>query len=149
MGKHIHKKTNKKHGKSKKRTNTRNRRRKIKGGVSFNDAVTSHPISPNGYMNDPSHGGISSRTLPFSQLGGKTTRRRGKGKGKKSRKSKKMKGGSLTGTDLITGINTSGSNDALAFGGIGGSQYMMEKLSGGEMTTASNLTSENHLVPMV
>jgi hypothetical protein len=149
MVKSIRKKTYKKHGKSKKRTNTRNRRRKIKGGVSFNDAVTSHPIPANEYLNDPLRDGISSRTLTFSQTGGKSKHRRGKGKGKKPRKSKKMRGGSLIGTDLVTGVSTSNTNDVLAFGGVGGTQYMMQKLSGEEITTADNLTSDKQMVPMV
>ena len=98
MVKHIYKKTNKKRGKSKK-CSTCNRRRKIRGGVSFNEVVTSHPIPANEYLNDPSRDVITSRTLPFSQTGGKSKRRRGKGKGKKSRKSRKMKGGSLKGNN--------------------------------------------------
>lgn len=151
MGKHIYKKTNKKHGKSKsKKRNTRNRRNKMRGGVSFNSEVgTFRPIPYNEYLNDPSRDVITSRTLPFSQTGGKSKRRRGKGKGKKLRKSKKMKGGSLVGTDLVTGISTSNSNDVLAFGNTGGSEYMMQKLTGQEITTADNLSSARHMVPMV
>ena len=148
MVKHIYKKTNKKRGKTKK-CSTRNRRRKIRGGVSFNEVVTSHPIPANEYLNDPSRDVITSRTLPFSQTGGKSKRRRGKGKGKKSRKSRKMKGGSLTGTDLVTGVSTSNSNDVLAFGTTGGSEYMMQKMTGQEINTADNLSSDKHMVPMV
>jgi hypothetical protein len=146
MVKHIYKKSTKKRGKSKKRT-MRNRRRKMKGGVTFNDEVTIRPIPYNEYLNDPSRDVITSRTLPFSQTGGKSKRKRGKGK--KIRRSRKMKGGSLVGTDLVTGISTSNSNDVLAFGTTGGSQYMLQKLSGEEITTGENLTSDKHMVPMV
>jgi hypothetical protein len=148
MAKHIYKKSNKKRGKStvKKRA-TRNRRRKMKGGVSFNEAVTIRPIPYNEYLQDPSRQVIAARTLPFSQTGGKSKRKRGKGK--KNRRSKKMRGGSLVGTDLVTGISTSNSNDVLAFGTTGGTQYMMQKMGGEEITTADNLSSDKHMVPMV
>ena len=60
-----------------------------------------------------------------------------------------MRGGSLVGTDLVTGISTSNSNDVLAFGTTGGTQYMMQKMGGEEITTADNLSSDKHMVPMV
>ena len=49
---------------------------------------------------------------------------------KKVRKTKrrKMKGGSLIGTDLLTGSNTSDTNNVLAFGTTGGTQYMLNTL---------------------
>lgn len=147
MAKRIYKKSNKKRGKSKKRV-TRNRRRRMKGGVSFNEPITRGQVPYNEYLQDHSRQVIAARTLlPFSQTGGRSKRARGKGK--KNRKSKKMRGGSLVGTDLVTGISTSNSNDVLAFGTTGGTQYMLQKMTGEEITTADNLTSDKHMVPMV
>ena len=57
-----------------------------------------------------------------SKKGGKKTR--------KSRRKRKMKGGSLVSTDLVTGVSTSETNDVLAFGTSGGSVYMLDKLTG-------------------
>ena len=152
MHKRIYKKSLKKRIKGKKRA-TQNRRRKIRGGVSFNtEAGSFRPIPYNSYSGgDPSHDGISSRTLPFSQLGGKSKRKRGKKgkKGKNIRKSRKMRGGSLVGTDMVTGINTSSSNDTLAFGSTGGSQYMLDKMSGTEIPGGSALIPQSHMVPLV
>ncbi len=112
---------------------------------------TFRPIPYNEYLNDPSRDVISSRTLPFSQTGGKSKRKRSKKgkKGKKIRKSRKMRGGSLIGTDLVTGINTSNTNDVLAIGQTGGTDYMLRTLTGEEIPTATNLSSDITNVPMV
>ena len=64
------------------------------------------------------------KQLPYvgGPVGGKKTR--------KSRRKRKMKGGSLVSTDLVTGVSTSETNDVLAFGTSGGSVYMLDKLTG-------------------
>ena len=153
MNKRIYKKSLKKRIKGKKRS-TQNRRRKMKGGISFNTPIDSfRPIEYNHYSGgDPSRDVISSRTLPFSHTGGKSKRKRGKKgkKGKKVRKSRKMRGGgSLIGTDLVTGVSTANQNDVLAFGSTGASEYMVDKITGQEIPTANNLTPDNHMVPLV
>ena len=148
MNKRIYKKSAKNNIK-RRRKSTRNHRKKMRGGVTFNSPIDSfRPIPPNTYENDPSRDVTTARTLPFSQLGGKSKRKRGK-KGKNIRKSRKMRGGSLVGTDMVTGINTSSSNDVLAFGSTGGSQYMLDKMSGTEIPGGSALIPQSHMVPLV
>jgi hypothetical protein len=151
MNKRIYKKSAKNNIK-RRRKSTRNHRKKMRGGVTFNSPIDSfRPIPPNTYENDPSRDVTTARTLPFSQLGGKSKRKRGK-KGKKMkrvRKSRKMRGGSLVGTDMVTGVNTSSSNDVLAFGSTGGSQYMLDKMSGTEIPGGSALIPQSHMVPLV
>jgi hypothetical protein len=151
MNKRIYKKSAKNNIK-RRRKSTRNHRKKMRGGVIFNSPIDSfRPIPSNTYENDPSRDVTTARTLPFSQFGGKTKRKRGK-RGKKMkrvRKSRKMRGGSLVGTDMVSGINTSHSNNMLAFGTTGGSEYMLDKITGQEIPGGSALTPESHMVPLV
>ena len=149
MHKRIYKKSVKNRIKRKRRS-TRNRRRKIRGGVTFNSPIDSfRPIPQNTYDNDPSRDVTTARTLPFSQIGGKTKRKRGKKRRGQFRKSRKMRGGSLVGTDMISGINTTHSNNTLAFGTTGGSEYMLDKITGQEIPTGDNLMPDRHMVPLV
>jgi hypothetical protein len=58
-------------------------------------------------------------------------------------------GGSLIGTDLVTGVSTANQNDVLAFGSTGGSQYMVDKMTGTDIPAGSTLTPQTHMVPLV
>jgi len=73
--------------------------------------------------------------------GGKKTR--------KSRRKRKMKGGSLIGTDLLTGINTTDTNSALAFGTTGGTNYMLDTITAKEVNTGDYMSPDLKPVPMV
>ena len=85
MNKRIYKKSAKNNIK-RRRKSTRNHRKKMRGGVTFNSPIDSfRPIPPNTYENDPSRDVTTARTLPFSQFGGKTKRKRGK-RGKKMKR---------------------------------------------------------------
>lgn len=67
----------------------------------------------------------------------------------KSKKPRKMGGGSLIGTDLVTGTNTSNSNDVLAFGTTGGSEYIANTIMGERIDSNLITASQNKMVPMV
>jgi len=144
-------------GKTMKRT--RCNRRKMTGGVVFNTPTGSftNPIEYNRYEGgDPSRDVISSRNLPFSHVGGKTRRkcrnkrRTGKKLRRRRRKSRKIRGGggSLVGTDIATGVNTANTNQALAFGTTGGSEYILNTLTGKDVIDGDNLIPKDHMVPM-
>ena len=45
-----------------------------------------------------------------------------------------MKGGSLVGTDIVTGLNTTDTNSVMAFGTTGGTDFMKDTI-----TTAENI----------
>ena len=66
-----------------------------------------------------------------------------------SKKQRKMGGGSLVGTDLITGTNTSNTNDVFAFGTTGGSEYIASSVMGKSIDSNLITTSQNKMVPMV
>ena len=144
-------------GKTMKRT--RCNRRKMTGGVVFNTPTGSftNPIENNRYEGgDPSRDVISSRNLPFSHVGGKTRRkcrnkrRTGKKLRRRRRKSRKIRGGggSLVGTDIATGVNTANTNQALAFGTTGGSEHILNTLTGKDVIDGDNLIPKDHMVPM-
>jgi hypothetical protein len=80
-------------------------------------------------------------TEPTENKGGKKTR--------KSRRKRKMKGGSLIGTDLLTGINTTDTNSALAFGTTGGTNYMLDTITAKEVNTGDYMSPDLKPVPMV
>jgi hypothetical protein len=146
MGKAYKKKTSRKKptcGGKKKRFS----RRKMKGGVAFNTSFSTSslpsstyiPLNPN--VNDnPSWNQIDARLLP-AMKGGKKRR--------KSRRKRKMKGGSLIGTDLLTGINTTDTNSALAFGTTGGTNYMLDTITAKEVNTGEYMSPDLKPVPMV
>jgi hypothetical protein len=146
MGKAYKKKTSRKKptcGGKKKRFS----RRKMKGGVAFNTSFSTSslpssnyiPLNPN--VNDnPSWNQIDARLLPAIK-GGKKRR--------KSRRKRKMKGGSLIGTDLLTGINTTDTNSALAFGTTGGTNYMLDTITAKEVNTGEYMSPDLKPVPMV
>ena len=58
-----------------------------------------------------------------------------------------MRGGSLIGTDLLTGSNTSDTNDVLAFGTTGGTKYMLNTLNAEPINSASHLSSRTDVNP--
>lgn len=130
------------------------------GGTSFNEPLNLSKIPSADYIprneNDEPNP-ISSRILPPILGGGKKrrpkqTKGRKGGKGKKVtfKKSRRMKGGSLTGTDLVTGVNTTNSNDVLAFGTTGGTDYMYDKLSGSSIPSGAHMQStDDMMVPLV
>ena len=53
---------------------------------------------------------------------------RGGKKRRKSRRKRKMKGGSLVGTDIVTGLNTTDTNSVMAFGTTGGTDFMKDTI---------------------
>ena len=60
---------------------------------------------------------------------------------------KKMKGGSLIGTDLVTGINTTDTNAILAFGTTGGTEYMYNTLAGNSINSGPYMSSRTDVNP--
>ena len=160
--------TSKKGGKGYKRT------RKMKGGVSYNP-VFSTTLLPKGtyyelnnYNDDPSRPPevIDSRLLPTLKGGKKkNTRKRqqpnsfyvlttdfekkGGKKSRKSRRKRKMKGGSLVGTDLITGLNTTNTNSVIAFGTTGGTEYMYNTLAGKSIDSGPYMSPETPVEPVL
>jgi len=148
-GKRTISKRNGKHGR-KKRTI---RRRKMKGGVSFNDPVnpSNYPSYPlNMYNNgDPQRDIIDSRLLPNMTSGGrKKVSRRNRTKRSRRRRLHKMKGGSLMGTDLLTGLTTSTSNEMSSFGTTGGSNLMYDKITGSSIPDGPAIHSKPIMVPI-
>ena len=75
--------------------------------------------------------------------------KKGGKKARKSRRKRKMKGGSLIGTDLLTGINTTDTNSALAFGTTGGTNYMLDTITAKEVNTGEYMSPDLKPVPMV
>jgi hypothetical protein len=122
--------------------------RKMKGGVSFNPVFSTNQLPNNSYYDLNKYGGdpsrppdvVASRLLPNMTSGGKKSN-------KKRSHRKKMKGGSLIGTDLLTGINTQNTNSALAFGTTGGTNYMLNTLAAKEIPSGSYMSSETPLQP--
>ena len=62
------------------------------------------------------------KQLPYvgGPVGGKQAR--------KSRTKRKIKGGSLVGTDIVTGLNTTDTNSVMAFGTTGGTDFMKDTI---------------------
>lgn len=134
MGKPSKKKISRKktthHGKNKKLS-----RRKMKGGVAFNTSFSTSSLPSSTYIplnpdvnENPSWNQIDARLLPAMKGGRKTPKKRGGKKTRKSRRKLKMKGGSLVGTDIVTGLNTTESNNVMAFGTTGGTDFMKDTL---------------------
>lgn len=124
--------------KRKSRTVRKYGRRKMKGGVSFNASLNFSELPKDSYYPLNTYTGgdvqreiIDSRLLPNIVSGGKKrTSRRNRTKRSRRRRNRKMAGGSLMGTDLLTGLSTSTSNAALAIGTTGGTNLMYDKLTG-------------------
>jgi len=68
-------------------------------------------------------------------------------KARKSRRKRKMKGGSLIGTDILTGLNTTDTNSVLAFGTTGGTKYMLNELQAGPVESGPYLSSRTEVNP--
>ncbi len=80
-------------------------------------------------------------TTDFEKKGGKKSR--------KSRRKRKMKGGSLVGTDLITGLNTTNTNSVIAFGTTGGTEYMYNTLAGKSIDSGPYMSPETPVEPVL
>ena len=129
------------------------RRRKMKGGVSFNDPVnpSNYPSYPLNMYNggDPRNDMIDSRLLQNMTSGGrKKVSRRNRTKRSRRRRRHKMKGGSLMGTDLLSGLTTSTSNEMSSFGTTGGTNLMYDKITGSDISGGSALHAERVMVPI-
>ena len=129
------------------------RRRKMRGGVSFNDPVnpSNYPSYPLNMYNggDPQRDMIDSRLLPNMTSGGrKKVSRRNRTKRSRRRRRHKMKGGSLMGTDLLSGLTTSTSNEMSSFGTTGGSNLMYDKITGSDISGGSAMHAERVMVPI-
>lgn len=143
--------------------------RKMKGGVAFNTSFSTSSLPSGVYIPlnenvnaNPSWNQVDARLLP-SMKGGKRTRKNRRktrkvyfylkkvepSKNKKSRRKIKMKGGSLVGTDLVTGINTTDTNEVLAFGTTGGTNYMLDTLSAKQIDSGEFLSPDLRPIPMV
>ena len=70
-------------------------------------------------------------------------------KSRKSRRKRKMKGGSLVGTDIVTGLNTTDTNAALAIGTTGGTNYMLDTITAKEVSTGDYMSPDLRPVPLV
>ena len=130
------------------------RRRKMKGGVSFNDPVnpSNYPSYPLNMYNggDPRNDMIDSRLLQNMTSGGrKKVSRRNRTKRSRRRRRHKMKGGSLMGTDLLSGLTTSTSNEMSSFGTTGGTNLMYDKITGSSIPDGPALHTERVMVPIV
>lgn len=79
----------------------------------------------------------------------KTRKQSYKKRSVKSKKPRKMAGGSLIGTDLLTGINTSNTNDVFAFGTTGGSEYIANTIAGVHVDSSAITSTQDKMVPMV
>jgi len=130
--------------------------RKMKGGVAFNTSFSTSslpsssyiPMNPN--VNDnPSWNQIDARLLPPMKGGRRTPKKCGGKKTRKSKRKHKMKGGSLVGTDLLTGINTTDTNSALAFGTTGGTNYMFDTLTAKQVSTGSFMSPDLKPIPII
>ena len=131
----------------KKSKKSKRKSKKMRGGVAFNDPVDinnkSYHLPPlNSYENDPQTTLTSSRLLPQpSFFGGKRR--------KTVRRNKKMRGGNLIGTDMLTGVNTTSTNQALAFGTIGGTEFMAKTLTAEPISSGDAMIPKDTMVPLV
>lgn len=147
-GKKTTKKRKSKRNKKSKRKTKKSKRKtkKMHGGVAFNDPVDinnkSYNLPPlNSYENDPQNTLTDSRLLPEPSLFG--------GKKRKTARRRKMKGGSLIGTDMITGLNTTMTNEALAFGTTGGTEFMAKTLNTEPISSGDAIVPKDTMVPLV
>lgn len=129
------------------------RRRKMRGGVSFNDPVnpSNYPSYPLNMYNggDPRNDMIDSRLLQNMTSGGrKKVSRRNRTKRSRRRRRHKMKGGSLMGTDLVSGLTTSTSNEMSSFGTTGGTNLMYDKITGSDIPEGPAMHAERVMVPI-
>lgn len=120
--------------------------KKMHGGVAFNEPVDinnkSYNLPPlNSYENDPQNTLTDSRLLPAPSFFG--------GKKRKSARRRKMKGGSLIGTDILTGLNTTMTNEALAFGTTGGTEFMAKTLNTEPISSGDAIIPKDTMVPLV
>lgn len=120
--------------------------KKMHGGVAFNEPVDinnkSYNLPPlNTYENDPQNTLTDSRLLPAPSFFG--------GKKRKSARRRKMKGGSLIGTDILTGLNTTMTNEALAFGTTGGTEFMAKTLNTEPISSGDAIVPKDTMVPLV
>jgi len=132
------------------------RRRKMRGGVSFNEQLNFAEIPKADYIplnteigssGDPQNGLVDSRLL----MGGKIRKRlsrRNRTKRSRRRRGRKMKGGSLMGTDLLTGLSTSTSNEVLSFGTTGGTNLMNANITGSASQGGPELHATTTMVPI-
>ena len=130
----------------KKSKKSKRKSKKMRGGASFNDPVDinkSYHLPPlNSYENDHQTTLTSSRLLPQpSFFGGKRR--------KTVRRNKKMRGGNLIGTDMLTGVNTTSTNQALAFGTIGGTEFMAKTLTAEPISSGDAMIPKDTMVPLV
>ena len=141
------KKNYKKICKSCKCKKSKRKSKKMRGGVAFNDPVDinnkSYHLPPlNSYENDPQNTLTSSRLLSQpSFFGGKRR--------KTVRRNKKMRGGNLIGTDILTGVNTTSTNQALAFGTTGGTEFMAKTLTAEPISSGDAMIPKETMVPLV
>ena len=78
------------------------------------------------------------------------SKNKGGKKSRKLRKKRKMKGGgSLVGTDLITGLNTTNTNSVIAFGTTGGTEYMYNTLAGKSIDSGPYMSPETPVEPVL
>lgn len=157
MAKQIKKTRNKKYFSCKSKKNykkickkckkSKRKTKKMRGGVAFNDPVDinnkSYHLPPlNTYGNDPQNTLTSSRLLSQpSFFGGK--------KRKSARRNRKMKGGNLIGTDILTGLNTTMTNEALAFGTTGGTEFIAKTLTTEPISSGDAIIPKDTMVPLV
>ena len=141
------KKSKRKTKKSKRKTKKSKRKtKKMHGGVAFNDPVDinnkSYNLPPlNTYENDPQNTLTDSRLLPEPSLFG--------GKKRKTARRRKMKGGNLIGTDILTGLNTTMTDEALAFGTTGGTEFMAKTLIAEPISNGDAIVPKDTMVPLV
>ena len=64
-------------------------------------------------------------------------------------KRRKMKGGSLVGTDILTGLNTTMTDEALAFGTTGGTEFMAKTLIAEPISNGDAIVPKDTMVPLV
>lgn len=146
LTKKHYKKRKTKQKKGKRGRSTKRIYKKMKGGVSFNPVFHAGSLPSNTYYElnkyEPdlqrSPELVDARLLP-TMKGGKKRR--------KSRRKRRMKGGSLIGTDLTTGLNTTNTNSALAFGTSGGTKYMLNELTAEPSESGSYLSSRTDVNP--
>jgi len=146
LTKKHYKKRSAKQKKSKRGRRTKRIYKKMKGGVSFNPVFHTSSLPSNTYYElnkyEPdlqrSPELVDARLLP-TMKGGKKKR--------KSRRKRKMKGGSLIGTDILTGLNTTDTNSVLAFGTSGGTKYMLNELKAGPVESGPYLSSRTDVNP--
>jgi len=146
LTKKHHNKRKTKQKKGKRGRSTKRIYKKMKGGVSFNPVFHAGSLPSNTYYElnkyEPdlqrSPELVDARLLP-TMKGGKKRR--------KSKRKRRMKGGSLIGTDLLTGSNTSDTNNVLAFGTTGGTQYMLNELKTDPVETGPYLSSRTDVDP--